>query len=175
MGLSEPEPQIEQIAQIGDNMAAKKNLNRNLIRLLRKIQKFLIEEPRRFNMLYGINDVAGFVGVRHSKSNIVHLMQEPPCGTMCCIAGAGYVIDTGMKLKHSHVNWIEIRVLFEKKYKLRYDLCYRLFFSAQMEVYGKEHWPKFYSDMYAAATTPLERACVGVARIEHFIATDGQE
>lgn len=36
---------------------------------------------------------------------------------------------------------------------------------------GEVYWPVNFNEMYEEATTPMERACVGVLRIEHFIKT----
>lgn len=144
-----------------------KNLNRETVRLLRKIQKFLIAEPRRFDMHEGI--------ARAEDSPT--LLETPPCGTACCIAGAGYAIERGIKLNHSQVYFNHITYMFADpggKFKLDSQACDRLFYIKQQIGYG-QGWPIIYSNAYKEAKTPLERACVGVARIEHFIATDGQE
>ena len=143
---------------------AKKNLNRDTIRLLRKVQKFLIEEPKRFDMREGITPSA------EAKS----VLEQPPCGTACCIAGAMYVIDKGIKLNISYVGYGEIENHIQNITSLKTDVqCGRLFYTNNSWVSAA--WPEFYANAYEAATTPLQRACVGVARIEHFIATDGRE
>lgn len=147
-------------------MAVKKNnLSRDFVRLLRKIQKFLIEEPRRFDMLEGVIDSSG----RPS------LLEQPPCGTACCIAGAGYVIANNVHLDHTSIGFGRIYDFFGDKYKLDGATRDRLFYTRYQAGPFSISWPMLYSDAYKNAKTPLERACVGVARIEHFIATDGRE
>lgn len=154
----------------------KKNLNHNLIRLLRKVQKFLIEEPRRFNMFDGITLTEGLVNKPYNRLvPTVCLLEEPPCGTACCIAGAGYAIANDVIFDHTHVSWRKIDDFFQERYNMPIEFRERLFFTGQMVSPGSDCWPYLYSKMYSEAKTPLERACVGVARIEHFIATDGLE
>jgi hypothetical protein len=146
-------------------MKAKKNLSRDTVRVLRKVQKFLIEEPRRFNMYEGITDALG----------LKDQLEVPPCGTACCIAGAIYLIDTKTPLPvgaNLRIGFGKIEHHIASKFKLSDDMMSRLFYQ---NPYSCNQWPKIYTDAYMAAKTPLERACIGVARIEHFIATDGQE
>ena len=136
-------------------MATKKNLNRNTVRMLRKVQKFLMEEPKRFNMYEGIADSLGLRGQ----------LDQPPCGTACCIAGAMFIIDTGMPLNRTSVSWTKVLDSVVKKY----------FKSNWSALFYTDNWPMLYRIAYANTKIPLERACIGVARIEHFIATDGRE
>ena len=159
-------------------MAKKKNLlSRDTVRLLRKIQKFLIAEPRRFNMFEGVEPAEGKVGKLY-LAGVAHLLEEPPCGTACCIAGAGYVIDKNLQLNQTSVPWQKVHSLFTDKYRLSEDQIDRLFYTSLQAGSTSSFsgsWPKLYSEAYRNAKTPLERACVGVARIEHFISTDGRE
>lgn len=151
-----------------------KNLKRDTVRLLRKVQKFLMEEPRRFNMEQGI--VPYLNGIPHPTGTF--MMGEPPCGTVLCIAGAAYAISTGLRLRNSFVGFGDIEYHLQNEFSLDGDVAKRLFFVSGLHMGaqpGVNAWPEFYSTMYLAAKTPLERVCVGVARIEHFIATDGNE
>lgn len=148
-----------------------KNLKRDTVRLLRKVQKFFIEEPRRFDMEQGI------VPYWRLRCDFF-MMGEPPCGTVLCIAGAAYAISTGLRLRNSFVGFGDIEYHLKSEFSLDGDVAKRLFFVSGIHMSaqpGVNAWPEFYSTMYHAAKTPLERACVGVARIEHFIATDGNE
>lgn len=54
---------------------------------LRKLQTWIREEPRRYNQ-----DVYLEIG---SKSRMVNA-QKPPCGTVCCLAGAACMME-GLK------------------------------------------------------------------------------
>ncbi len=135
----------------------KKKLNPNLIRLFRKVQKFLIEEPLRFDMRDGIEVFPVF---------------EPRGGTVCCIAGAGYAIHNKLVLNYSRVSFDKIEKMFAEEFKMTQQQMDRLFYTNLVCGRG---WPHFYEKAYYVAPTALERACIGVARIEHFIATDGEE
>ena len=145
----------------------KSNLNRADIRLLRKIQKELIAAPARFHMRYGI-----------ISSDQVSMLEKPVCGTACCIAGTGYVVATGLNLfdhKNQTRDWSEILDgASEVGVDFRKPVYSKLFYMKIM--HDTTHgWPEFYEQAYYDAKTALQRACVGVARIEHFIATDGRE
>jgi len=130
------------------------------IEILRKIQKFLLAEPRRFDMTEGVT----------SSKYVPSVLEHPPCGTTCCIAGAAYIIENKIEktLSKTRVEWeivrnTAVKVLGipdrERTEKLFYD----------------EYWPLKFKIQYDDAETPLQRAKVGVARIEHFIKTDGRE
>lgn len=138
-----------------------RNLSLKFVRKLRQVQTFLMQEPKRFNMVEGI-----------APADVVKEQLElPPCGTACCYAGAIYVIDTELPLNKSQIGFGVIWNHVLRNYHLDADTANRLFYVKS----GIEHWLFFYIKMYNEAKIALERACVGVARIEHFIATDGRE
>ena len=152
---------------------AKKNLSQKVIRLLRKTEQFMLDEPRRFDMKYGVT----------GSFDVPGILEQPPCGTTCCIGGSMYVMLTKTPLTGEEIDWTEIMDHLQIKLGITRDGIFRkLFFMAALHgpsLYsdsdGTERWPKFYEDAYLAAKTPLQRVCVGIARIEHFIATDGRE
>jgi hypothetical protein len=135
-------------------------------RLLRKVQKFLMEEPRRFDMGNWITD-----------STRASVLEHPPCGTACCIAGAAVIVDRGqnpaivlselIKTRQSGITGIDIEDEAVDLLSLTYAQKERLFFAT--------YWPGKFKSAYARAKTPLDRAKVGVRRIEHFIKTKGKE
>jgi len=145
-------------------MKAKSKTKSKLnVKLLRKIQKFILAEPRRFFMTYGVEPAETLFISAGTKA-------YPPCGTTCCIAGAAYIIENKIEktLSKTRVEWeivrnTAVKVLGipdrERTEKLFYD----------------EYWPLKFKIQYDDAETPLQRAKVGVARIEHFIKTDGRE
>lgn len=129
------------------------------VKLLRKVQKFLLDEPRRFDMCNWITNQAENMDV----------LKDPPCGTACCIAGAVYVIANKLQLdpekeypSSAEVNYFAISALGLGKVEAD-----RLFLTPW--------WPEELYKKYDSARTPLQRAKVGVARIEHFIKTNGAE
>ncbi len=140
------------------------------VKLLRKVEKRILAEPRRFNMM--------IFGEKLNKRTIEALgKQAPPRGTVACIAG--------------HVDWMTHPRLFaasvaidrfhrddsiEKRAAKELGLGFdpsqdtnadRLFFD--------DEWPKKFQAAFSKAKTPLQRAKVAVKRIEHFIKTNGKE
>ena len=140
------------------------------VKLLRKVEKRILAEPRRFDMMT--------FGDKLDKEAIEALGEEaPPCGTVACIAG--------------HVDWMTHPRLFAasvaidrfarddsiveraaKELGLGFDPSQdtnagRLFFD--------DEWPKKFQAAFSKAKTPLQRAKVAVKRIEHFIKTNGKE
>lgn len=108
-----------------------------------------------------------------SSTAIKEQLEQPPCGTACCIAGAIYILGNNIALHGQYISLGTIEHYAAEKFNLKGGLASRLFY----DTYGtpSNRWPDLYVKAYQAAQTPLERACIGVARIEHFIATDGQE
>ena len=139
------------------------------VKLLREVEKRILAEPRRFDMMT--------FGRKLNKRTIEALgKQAPPCGTVACIAG--------------HVDWMAHPRLFAASVALgdyddsiveraakelglnRFELSQdtyagRLFFDNE--------WPEKFQAALAEAKTPLQRAEVAVKRIEHFIKTNGKE
>ena len=140
------------------------------VKLLREVEKRILAEPRRFDMMT--------FGDKLDKEAIEALGEEaPPCGTVACIAG--------------HVDWMTHPRLFAasvaidrfarddsiaeraaKELGLGFELSQdtyagRLFFD--------DEWPKKFQAAFSKAKTPLQRAEVAVKRIEHFIKTNGKE
>lgn len=132
-------------------MLTVKTINR-----LRKIEQFLIAEPRRFNMGAGV------------ESSEMHrdMLGDPPCGTACCIGGAGYVIGKRIKLAGSIVGWGSIEEFVIPWLGLDWKQVQRLFYMM--------NWPPEFKQLYEDATTPLQRVAAGIVRIEHFILTNGE-
>lgn len=126
------------------------------VKLLRKVQKFLLDEPRRFDMSNWVRD-----------SGLSNILKHPPCGTACCIAGAAFVLDKKLSLKKSTFDGVTVEIDARCSLELTPYESDRLFY--------RINWPGSFSLKYGQAKTPLARAKVGVARIEHFIKTGGQE
>lgn len=122
------------------------------IRLLRKIQKFLLAEPRRFEMTSWISPA----------DRTAELIEIPPCGTALCIAGAAYVIEKKLKLDYTRKGATEVRDFAVKAIGLDpRDFGNGLFYTVD--------WKQKFQSAYYMAKTPLDRAKVGVAVIEDFI------
>ena len=138
------------------------------VKLLRKVEKRILAEPRRFDMMT--------FGTKLNKRTIKALgKQAPPCGTVACIAG--------------HVDWMTHPRLFAASVALGdYDdsIVERaakelgLGFELSQDTYAgrlffDNEWPEKFQAALAEAKTPLQRAEVAVKRIEHFIKTNGKE
>lgn len=149
-----------------------KNLSPKLIKLLRKVQRFLLKEPRRFNMAQGI------LNYDNPTFDLKTQLEEPPCGTACCIAGAAFAISNKIVFSKTSVPWYQIEDNLKYNYGLDGNRAGRLFFvpgvhplvTADIDGWP-EHWAKFYRE----AKTAYERTLIGVAYIEHYIAIDGEQ
>lgn len=127
---------------------------------LNKIKAHIIEEPRRIwmseyykmNVATSISICQGYENgslLRSSKCGSISSDLVPPCNTVGCIAGWSSLLKLGL-----------IDLLTEDEKNILYYV---------------HNWPSTFCDQYLNAKTPLERATVTCARIDHFIATDGKE
>lgn len=134
---------------------AKRKLN---VRLLRKIQKHILEEPRRFFMDWfiakgtpGKKDLTA-IGNWTAVCDLSSV--TPPCGTAACIAG-----------------WVN---LFRKHDPTDHDAAARelgLELGQQHRVFNVMYWPELFRYSYTKAKTPQTRAKIAAERIEHLIKT----
>lgn len=128
-------------------------------KLLRKVQKYIMQEPHRYNMSSWIAPIK----FAYDKTED----QNPPCGTVCCIAGAAYIISTNSDIKTVSVGSVDLYITAVNNLQLNQAQTDRLFYT--------QYWPKKFKTSYYEVKTSLSRAKVGVARIEHFIKTRGEE
>lgn len=134
-------------------------LNKNTITRLRLIERFILSEPRRFDMWEAVTPA--------SESRV---LEQPPCGTACCIAGAAYLVGRKIKnLNSRRFDWDDVKPFATDYLGLTNGQSGLLFYPTIRS------WGQVYHDAYHNAKSPLERAYVGVARIERFIATNGDE
>lgn len=129
------------------------------VKLLRKVQKHILAEPRRLNM----NVVVGKVDT-----------SESPCGTVGCIAGWTCILsgvpeaDTDLRKAQSLLGLTREqrdRLFAEPRYGLEdYD-------GTSYEAV----WPKSFARRYENARTQKTMAKIAAGRIDHFIATKGAE
>lgn len=120
------------------------------VKLLRKVKKHILEEPKRLNMYEGLI----------ADSSV-------PCGTAGCIAGWACVLDARISVpKAGFEPWGTISRQAKDALGLADDQAFRLFRSWM--------WPdKFASDFDEA--DKATQAKVTAARIDHFIKTNGEE
>lgn len=139
------------------------------VKLLRKVQKHILEEPNRFVM-------GDFIQRKTKKSpqfygdDFSH-HDFAPCGTAACIAGWAFAL-VNPKSRATDGNLIERKAV--QILGLEYDPTGetetnsgKLFFVTQ--------WPKKYRNSFRAAKSQKMRARVAVRRIDHFIKTKGAE
>lgn len=132
------------------------------VKLLRKIQKHILAEPRRLDMQY-------IYTPRQARK------AEPPCGTVCCIAGwaiylkhKGKVVPyDGIFLKSIKDETVMGAPAAEKILSINKTQKDNLFF-----MWG---WPEKFRKLYDKAKTAKTRAKIASERIDLFIATKGAE
>lgn len=134
-------------------------------KLLRKVQKHILAEPRRLDM-----NVLGYTLDVIEKT-------DPPCGTVGCIAGWAALLQNEKWFELSNaekeglMDWTE----GETALKLTTEEAHRLFIEpkyAETEIHA---WPLKFATRYLKAKTPRQRAKVTSDRIDHFIKTKGRE
>lgn len=136
--------------------------NKMNVKLLRKVKRHILEEPKRL-------DMNTFVSRRMSWRPEE---ERPECGTVACVAGWAVLldrIDKGKGLPRRVDNSFYMRVALNAGalLGLSYEESNRLFMFSG--------WPKELDHAYYAATTPRQRARVTARRIELFIKTKGAE
>jgi hypothetical protein len=135
------------------------------IRLLRKIQRAVTKEPRRFVM-------GEWVYTRDSVA---------PCGTAACIAGHAVLLNSITKTR----NWIGAGKLHARKWgwltwQERASKLLRIDQDAADRLFFIEDWPAKFREPYGDSDATDERgrnaqAKLAIKRIEHFIKTKGEE
>lgn len=131
---------------------AKRKLNVNL---LRKIQKHILEEPKRFFMAAYLDQ--GRPGSRTSEFRD-QAKRFPSCGTTACIAGWANIL-TGARSNE------EICDSERAVSRLGIERGRRA------QLFLDSDWPQPFSSNYERAMTPAKRAKIAAARIEHLIKT----
>jgi hypothetical protein len=112
------------------------------VKLLREVQQYIREEPRRMNMDKGI------AGSGRLSSNM------PPCATVCCIAGAAVLLHYGVTKDEipyesiqpkfgvssdgSELSWNNVRV--------EAILALELDFLPYQELFYVHNWPELFYD-----------------------------
>lgn len=164
----------DSIGLTNKGMSEPKNKKLN-VRLLRRIQKFITKEPRRFFM----HDFV--VQVKNSSQwntycEIIHDLSSdmPPCGTAACIAGTANIL-TGARIARTirsderAAKALGVDSFYE--WRDKHATPYR---PPAHPLFLVDGWPQPFRSQYEEATTPIQRAKVACARIDLFIATKGE-
>lgn len=129
-------------------------------KLLRKIKKHILEEPKRFIMHSLIKTKERGVGTYYDDAG--KKTTFAPCGTAACIAGWATLLSGNKDSKDEDVWQFGAKVL-----GLDIVQQYLLFYS--------HNWPDKFEEAFRAAKNRKKRAEIAADRIEHFIKTKGQE
>ncbi len=130
------------------------------VKLLRKVAKHILEEPKRLLMRTWIFE-------KSDKQTRVRMAQGgsrpfAKCGTAACISGWACIISGhGEEAKKDSFMDVGMRLL-----GIGYPQAYRLF--------GPENWPKEFQRGTKDDGT-AKTARIAAKRIEHFIKTNGDE
>lgn len=129
------------------------------VKLLRKVKRHILAEPRRLEM-----------------NSWCELSETAPCGTSACLAGWSGILS-GLVRKNEGgyfdcENWSAIGA---KALGLTRDEANRLFRFREQVSAKVKHWPIELSDEYNEAYTPRMRAEITAKRIDLFIRTKGKE
>jgi len=122
------------------------------VKLLRKVKKMILAQPKRFDMdSFGRRVPAEEGG--------------PRCGTVACIAGWAVILKKKVP-RNPHAEMPPIgREDGMEALDIDYDQAARLFYD--------EEWPEQFRDYVADGSK--ESACIAARRIEHFIKTKGAD
>lgn len=126
------------------------------VKLLRKIQAHITEEPRRFD-----------------QYTIVEESKIAPCGTVACIAGWANIL-TGVSPRSQKAHDLD-RAALQLGVK-SYSKIQDSFWNNGSVWHGHFlfdllHWPKQFKYRYKIARTRKQRAKIACERIDHLIAT----
>lgn len=136
---------------------AKSKLN---VRLLRRIKKHILDEPRRF-IMYGLVK-RGRPGQLYYSDN-GRTATYPACGTAACIAGWASILSGVKRPNNTCVAARRIGLNQEWDNALNSTQADNVFYS--------DLWPEPFRSLYRKAQTTPKRAKIAADRIEHLIAT----
>lgn len=126
-------------------------------KLLRRIQKQILKEPRQFDMDFYFSEY-------HSLG-----VKIPRCGTAACIAGWAICLadkKTPQQADES-LRMSPARFRAQEHLGLTAEQCDRLFYQGG--------WPAPFKENYGGAKNATHAARIACLRIDHFIKTKGAE
>lgn len=126
------------------------------VKLLRKIKKHILEEPRRFLMrtfMVRKNEVIG----KTFNSDSYQQIPFAKCGTAACIGGWAVLLSDGMDAPIGSVRERASQLLGLSPNDMH------------SEVYEVDFWPEEFSVAYRGAKTQRARATVAAKFIDHLI------
>lgn len=129
------------------------------VKLLRKVKRHILEEPKRFVMSVVVMSVVDTYKENSLSGKVFGMRPFPKCGTAACVAGWACILSGKDRLD---VGMITAQRLLD----LTPEQAMRLFEPSK--------WP----EQYEAGTTDdgkNKTAKIAAARIDHFIKTKGAE
>lgn len=138
----------------------KPKLSAKAVKLLRKVEKHILAEPKRFYM--------GWWGTHYSKDTVEESDALPPCGTVACIAGWASILALP---KGTLPTPRFIDSLCAEKGQEVLELT----ISQSCRLFHVDSWPSAFNPAGYSQLEKQKQAELAVARIEHFIATGGAE
>jgi hypothetical protein len=131
------------------------------VKLLRKVKKHILEEPRRLAMGYFVQRKDGLTQtVFESEARDGDEYPFAKCGTAACIAGWTVLLTDQTQEWQIEQNAIRLLEIDGRE-------AQRLFYV--------HSWPEKLRNKYHNLKTPAARANVAARRIDHFIKTNGAE
>jgi hypothetical protein len=124
------------------------------VKLLRRIQKHILAEPKRL-------DMGHFIARKSDGSGLV--VRFPQCGTVACIAGWAVTLSTKEKLDYRRIEGRARQLLGITQTQAK-----NLFFDS--------NWPQQFAERLGL-TEPQTKAHARITakRIDHFLKTKGAE
>jgi hypothetical protein len=132
------------------------------VKLLRKIQKHILAEPKRFIMSSWAQHRSPIRAVSQDRANRTGDVEFPVCGTAACIGGWGIFLTHGVDF-HSYGFEDDARAAL----KLNRSQGERLF--------DVVNWPSRFRRRFGQTKHRASAALIAAERIDHFIATRGRE
>lgn len=152
----------------------KETLSAKAIRLLRKVEAHILEEPKRYNQ-NTVCEIYSPARIKQRKGWGGDVSFIPPCGTVACIGGWVNVLSGHRRSKNLDLAKKTLGLTEEQSDRLFAGICYEPEFDCVELGDTSRQWPERFQVAYFKARTAAGRARVAVRRIEHFIKTGGAE
>lgn len=126
------------------------------VKLLRRIQKHILEEPRRLDM-------------GNWKRTNMDGLHAPPCGTTACIAGWALTLSGKPLPQFDNIARDAARLIGVHHTQIQYGNCDEDCQAGRL--FLRLEWPEPFASDYGKTMNPGKRAKIAAARIEHLIST----
>lgn len=138
------------------------------VRLLRRIQAAIKDEPRRFDMFSWVRTRLQDFGVAN----------PPPCGTTACIAGFATILSHAKKgkakLNGEFATTAQACQDASTNYQYEAVKALRITHRQGQRLFFVSNWPLKHSIEFQGAHTPAGRVKAACKRIDTFIKTGGR-